>query len=599
MANVPSNALPADLINLHSGFHGELPPHLVPVGASPQLRNVLCANGQVVAQAGYAKVVSYAPNGHRVIHITQVFRAPFTGGDPILLVEDDEINVWLPDAEGGTGAFEEIQPLIYSASVRARPTSSLDHDGNLVLATGEGVYWWPLSGNDSLGINPAIYVKNPGVGEQYVQTQADPTVTFRIINLPGLRDERVLIQKAWVTSHFEPHVMLGRLYQGEGNDARWYVNRYAWSDTNNSIRWFPGFDEETGVSSVAGFADIPSDVSHETPQILAMEQLRDLLIIYTDWNIWTLQFVGAPLMWVRRMVQGECGLAASGTVINCGDKHYFYGRDGRFYEFNGTDKQPIGKPVEDYVNKNIAGAVFGFRRLVPDSCVWAFSTDADNTGVPDTAVAFNRVDGSWTIEDFPFTAARHVDASGIAGPIGAVTSYDDLTGTIDALTGAMDDLSADADFRDSTSFSLNAEVMGSDDGHLYYRAGWTNDGSDRTHTWRSGVLDFGEQLRQKHLTAIEVAMVKDGLVNQGVDVPSGNYNVEIKVYASDRRERVGLGSPAQTQTYRPGTDDDACLWFRVTTRFMQFEITSTSSSSQSKPWALGRLTPYLIPMGLR
>lgn len=603
MANVPSNAIPAPIVQFDRGFHGELPAHLLPPGASPELRNVLCGNGEVVAQAGFAKVADHAPNGKRIIHIAQIFRDPFSEGDPVIIVEKDEVNVWLPDADGGAGAFQDITvapaaAVPYRASNSARPTSTLDHDGNWILATGRGVYWWPLTGYDAIGLNPAVYTKNPSGGNPYIHLKNLTGTAFTLMFLPGLNDERVLISEAWVASHFEPHVMLGRIKQ----DDTWYVNRYAWSDTNSSTRWFPGFDDDEGITSVAGFADLPADVSHETPQILAIEQLRDLVIIYTDWNIWTLQFVGAPLMWVRRMVQGECGLAASGTVVNCGDRHYFFGRDGRFYEFNGTDKQPIGKAVEDYVNKNIAGegSIFGFRRLMPDSCVWAFSTDADNPSVPDTAVAFNRQDGSWTIEDFPFTAARTVDSSAIAGPIGTATSIDELTGTIDALTGAIDDLSTDAYFRDTTSNRLNAEVMGSDDGFLYYRAGWTNDGADREHLWRSGILDFGEPLRSKHLSNIEVVMRKDGLMNQGVDVPAGNYAITIKAYAASRRERVFVDpTQTQTQTYRPGTDDDDCLWFRVSDRFMAFEVTSTSTSTQAMPWALSRLTPYLIPRGLR
>ena len=578
MASPAKGSVPVPLEPLGAGFRGDVAPHLAPLGTSPFSRNVLSHNNQVFASSGWAKLrLSGNSNfgNKRILNIAQYFASPFVDGDPVVFFTKPEVRFYEP----GSDTFVDITAPRWAASNDVPPTWAIDVNGHMLVATGNDVFIWA--------------------------PRVDGSVTSprRMRQLGGLADERVLIEQAFVVSFFEPHALLGRIKQ----DGAWYPNRYAWSDLNDPERWFIGFDEELGITSLAGFADLPPNKAHETPTILSIESCRDLLAIWTNWDCYTLQYVGAPNMWVRRLVQHEFGARNYRCVVNFGDHHMVAGSDGDFYDTNLVDKQSVGSPVRDWINNRITGIIYGYRRFVPyDSVVWAFSTDPDNPSVPDTAAVFDVKEGHWDIIDHPFWSGAAVDRSGVSGSIrgaGTINDLDLAAATIDDLDDVADtinELSLDELSRSVGRANLDAEVLGANDGNIYKRSGWTKNGADLIAEWRTPVLDFGDPIVRKWVSGYEVALVKEANAYLSEIIPPDSYQVLVSSYGSQNRDVDWEAlSPAQTRSYTLGGVQDQRLKFRSNFRFHQVGIRAVSTNASPKPWSLRRLYAFVVPAGQR
>lgn len=617
MASVPEAATEIRIEGLSQGYRGDLPPHKIPPGSSPSLRNVVVANGQVRSLPGWTVLSDTYSTKGAIIHLTQWQALPYVTWDPI-------VAIWGPHFDSGfkagfvrlydplTPAWYDITPTDYAVQLwstdylfLAPPTTCISPDQQLILTNTAGVWRWePEAQDDPL---------NPGIMEA----------------LPGLTDAG--IQSAFTCASFGPHLILGAVQI----DDVWYGERYYWSQTNNSELWTIGFNEDTEVTSLAGFADLPFNQSQQSVVIIRMEPLRDYLLIYTKEMVFSLEFVGSPFIWVRRPLQNGFGLRSWDSIVNMGDRHIVAAWDGDIYEFNGVEKQSIGAPVRDWLNRAVEGAnggyIRGFRRFKDDSAVFYFSTNSSTPLRPDTAIVWNTKERAWTIEDFPFMVGKNVTTEGVDGNLVVIDTYktiNSLSGTIDDLPTtygsggyvAIDGLSQQPVVRNQDQISVNQEIMGGYDGILYKRDGWNKAGSDMTCRWRTHVFSgdpSGQDTarRVNHWCNVFVGALNEGLgwlEEEALNVLAAtSYTITVNLYTSDR-PNVDWDSlsvtQSQTITIGASPTTDPWLPFRANARWAQIEVTATSTFTDGgedpdtyddRPWVLEELIAYAIRMGRR
>lgn len=97
-------------------------------------------------------------------------------------------------------------------------------------------------------------------------------------------------------------------------------------------------------TNVASGLASQSKIHSGSDEILRGEPLGDNLAIYSKEHIVLAQFVGAPLIFIYRVVTNSTGLLASNAVANFSDYHEFIGRDIQ-YRFDGVSVQEINRQV--------------------------------------------------------------------------------------------------------------------------------------------------------------------------------------------------------------------------------------------------------------
>lgn len=594
MARVLAAGTPMEIAGLSGGIRLDVPPHKVPIGASPSLRNVSVGNGQVRSVNGWSVVDDTHEDGGSIVAIGQWQALPYSLWDPIICMwgpssgSEGAIRLWDPI----NTAWYDITPSDFSWVLLAPPDNTfiappsmcVSPDQKLIVVNSAGCWEWNPEEQDN-PLNPGAMTGLVGIGAAGITA-------------------------AFTAASVGPHLLLG----GVEMDDQWEPQRYYWCQTNNSDLWTIGFNDETEVDSLAGFADLPYNDSDQSPSIMRIMMLRDQAMIYTKENVYSLEFVGAPFIFVRRLVQTKFGLRSWESVVDMGDRHIVAAWDGDFYEFNGFEKQSIGAPIRDWVNKNVQGYIRGYRRFKDDCAVFYFSTSADTPLTPDTAVVFNVKEGSWTIEDFDFVAAANVTAEGIDGNqfiVDSAIGIDDLTGTIATLNSTygvtrIDELPSNVTneyFRNQDQVRINREVMGGSDGILYRRSGWTKAGSPMTYRWRTHVFHGENPLQVQNWSSVLVGLVEEGL-NFIEDSSSGDtpYNVRVNLYTSNDPYVDWDSLPVkQFRTYTYGDDpsDTRYKGFRTKARYAQIEITSTSEDDDDeRPWVLEQLIVWMIAMGI-
>lgn len=163
------------------------------------------------------------------------------------------------------------------------------------------------------GVDKPVYyiIDQPPLGE------GDQSVA----TIPDL--DKIGLSKASVVASWKGLMILANVV----SDGIRVNHRIVWSDFSKPQSWFPG------KSSVAGYADLGSG-----EDILGIEPLGDVLLVYTTGGIWQGSVVGGTqvLSFQRRYAAGErrnrC-LGYPGTLVSTGQDHFYLGQDG-IYVYN-------------------------------------------------------------------------------------------------------------------------------------------------------------------------------------------------------------------------------------------------------------------------
>ena len=284
----------------------------------------------------------------------------------------------------GTGGFGigTTQPSVPGTSITATDWS-LDNFGQNLIAnpTGGAIYYWSPSGA----------LQNA----QIVGNQAPLVNDGCFVAMP----QRQVV--AWGSSFtLQPDPLLIR-----------------WSDVGDSSTWIGTATNQAG--------------SYRIPQgskIVTCLQGPQQGLIWTDLDLWAMQYIGAPLVYGFNKIGSNCGAISRKCVGQLGNSIYWMSQK-QFFVNAGNGPQPLPCPVWDVVFQNLKQGNDGngipytqHIRCAPNSqfneIMW-FYPSANGNGENDSYVKFNTVLNQWDFGSLGRSA--WIDQSVLGPPIGAGT----------------------------------------------------------------------------------------------------------------------------------------------------------------------------------
>lgn len=189
---------------------------------------------------------------------------------------------------------------------------------------------------------------------------------------------------------------------------------YAWSDQLDYAYWTPSVtNPTTGLQSQAGSNRIPT--GSEIKAALAVSQK---VLLWTDLDLWSIDYVGLPSVFSQTKIGGNCGAISRHGVAQMGGIAYWWGRNN-FYRLAGGAPEVIPCSVWDVVFQDIdtdnldrcwIETVSSFNE------VWYFyPSESGGTGECDSYAKFNVLDNVWDYGSLPRAAG--IDKSVLGNPI--------------------------------------------------------------------------------------------------------------------------------------------------------------------------------------
>jgi hypothetical protein len=220
-----------------------------------------------------------------------------------------------------------------------------------------------------------------------------------------------------------------------------------WADQESITDWTPS------ATNQAGFLQL----SHGS-QITTAIQSRQELLVWTDSSLYSLQYVGAPVVWKADIVGDNISIAGENAVAYANGISYWMGVD-KFYKYDGRT-QTMRCDLRQYIFADINNAQFdqvcagtneGFNE------VWWFYCSLNSNQV-DRYVVYNYAEDIWYYGQMARTA--WLDTGVLDNPIGAtylnnivtheVGYDDDSTGTVAPIAAYI--TSAEFDIDDGDKF---------------------------------------------------------------------------------------------------------------------------------------------------
>lgn len=185
----------------------------------------------------------------------------------------------------------------------------------------------------------------------------------------------------------------------------------AWSTIENFTVWTPL------TTNSAGDDQLPSGSMCVGGMSVANQQL-----IWTDIELWSMQFVGQPDVFGFNKLMSGCGLIGLHAAGVLGTTVYWMSQKQFFMLPAGGAPQPIPCTVWDYIFQNLDTTNAFKIRCVPNSAFnevwWHFPSLSGGTGENDSYVKLNPVEGEWDYGQLPVTGrSAGIDQSVLGTPI--------------------------------------------------------------------------------------------------------------------------------------------------------------------------------------
>lgn len=172
-------------------------------------------------------------------------------------------------------------------------------------------------------------------------------------------------------------------------------NQIVWSGFNDSAGWTAGTNQSDS-QTLQGGGWINGIIGGEVGYI------------FQERAITRMTYEGPPLYFRFDLLEDKRGLAAPGSLVRVGSQMFFYAQDGFYMKDGDTPSVSIGNQrVDDWFAAHlqsntlaqITAALDPANKLV----IWSFvSTDATDTGHPDTLLIFN-----WQNEEWSYAKISH------------------------------------------------------------------------------------------------------------------------------------------------------------------------------------------------
>lgn len=227
-----------------------------------------------------------------------------------------------------------------------------------------------------------------------------------------------------------------------------------WSDQEDATNWSPAATNQAGSIRLSHGSEIITSI-----------QSRQEIIVWTDTSIYSLQYVGAPIVWGATLVGDNISIASTNAVAYANGVSYWMGVD-KFYKYDGRT-QALRCDLLQYIYNDInyqqlsqicSGSNEGFNE------VWWFYPSTDSL-VNDKYVVYNYTEDIWYYGEMGRTA--WLDSGLNKGPIAATysqnlviheTGNDDASGVSPAAITAYI-TSAEFDIDDGHTFAFIWRVL--------------------------------------------------------------------------------------------------------------------------------------------
>ena len=191
---------------------------------------------------------------------------------------------------------------------------------------------------------------------------------------------------------------------GAGGNPR----KVQWCDQENNTTWTPAADNQAGDYELA------------TPgTLIAGKRVKGINLLFTDVDVHTAQYVGAPFVYGFEKAGSGCGLISAQAVAAIDTAAIWMSKAG-FWIYDGYVK-PLPSDVSDYVfgniNFNQASKVYAVHNSKYGEIWWYYPSSGSNEN--DSYVTFNYRENHWNIGSLARTAGT--DAGVFTNPMAVST----------------------------------------------------------------------------------------------------------------------------------------------------------------------------------
>lgn len=154
-------------------------------------------------------------------------------------------------------------------------------------------------------------------------------------------------------------------------------------------------------------------------KIIGGIQAQQFGLIWTDIDLWSMQYINQPFIYSFSTIAQNCGLLSPKAMVLLGGDCYWASHSG-FYDYGGNGVQPLQCPVFDNVFDNIDYQNSDKSFMAGNSLFneWSFfyPSLSGGTGEIDSYVKFNKLEGLWDYGNLIRTC--WIDQSQLGTPIG-------------------------------------------------------------------------------------------------------------------------------------------------------------------------------------
>tara|TARA_R110002020_G_scaffold458998_2_gene676894 strand:- start:483 stop:2639 length:2157 start_codon:yes stop_codon:yes gene_type:complete len=181
-----------------------------------------------------------------------------------------------------------------------------------------------------------------------------------------------------------------------------------WSDQEDMFDWRPRSTNQSGDLQLS-----------QGTKIMTAIQSRQEILVFTDSSLYSLQYVGAPVVWSSQLVGSNISIASTKAAAHANGVTYWMGK-GKFYKYDGS-VQALRCDVRKYIFDDLDAGQYGqvFAGTLEEYHeVWWFYCSEERVA-PDKYVVYNYIEDVWyygtldrsawldsTINDFPLAATE-------------------------------------------------------------------------------------------------------------------------------------------------------------------------------------------------
>ena len=157
-----------------------------------------------------------------------------------------------------------------------------------------------------------------------------------------------------------------------------------WSDQENPAQWTPAATNQAGDVQLSNGS-----------KIITVHQARQEILVWSDSSLYSLQYVGAPVVWGTQLVGENISIVSSNAVAYANDTAYWMGI-GKFYKYGGRT-EPLDCNLRKFVFNDINTDQYEqicAGTLEDHNEIWWFYCSASSTSI-DRYVVYNYLDNIW------------------------------------------------------------------------------------------------------------------------------------------------------------------------------------------------------------